>query len=160
MKKELFNRGITGIFVGLALEQIMAIFCSLTFGKGNFIAVKPEFAEAMGSELNAVILQTVLYIIYGIVTGMAGLMLGYGKWSIAKQTGVYVAIFSVGWFPILYVGHWIKHSIIGVFSFFVAIAVVFIIIWALLYISCKKEIRKLNECIKNREKDKSVAPNE
>ena len=160
MKKELFNRGFVGIFVGLALEQIMTIFYSLALGKGNYIAVTPKFAEAMGSELKAVLLQTVLFVIYGIVIGMAGLVLGYGKWSIIKQAGVYVSIFSAVWIPLAYVCHWIKHSIIGVFSCLVAMAVVFISIWALLYITWKIKIRKMNDCIKKRNEEKSVAPND
>ena len=161
MKKELLNRGFLGIFVGLALEQLVTILYSLAFGKGNYIAVLPGFAEAMGSELNAVLLQTVLYMFYGIALGIAGLVLGYGKWSITKQAGVYVAIFSVGWFPICYVSNMIRHSFVeSIFAFFVAIVVVFIIIWAVLYITWKKEIRKMNECIKKREKEKSVTPND
>ncbi len=152
MKKKLFERGFLGIFIGLAIEQFLTILYSLASGKGDYFAVIPEFAEAMGSELNAVILQTVLFAVYGIVIGMAGVILGNEKWSIAKQTAIYVAIFGAAWFPVAFVCRWIPHSISGIFAALCSLVAVYILIWAMLHITWKIEIRKMNERIqKNNE---------
>ena len=154
MKKKFFERGFWGFFVGLAIEPLLTIFVSLLLGKGDYMIVKPEFAEAMGGELNAVILQTALYGIYGICIGIAGLALGYGKWSIAKQTGIYVAIFGAGWFPVLFVCRWIPHSVSGALAFFGGLAGVYVLLWAMLYISWKINIRKMNKCIQKNSETK------
>ena len=152
MKKKLFERGFLGIFIGLATERFLTIFISLKSGNGDYMAVKPEFAEAMGSELYAVILQTVLFITYGIVLGMAGVVLGNEKWSIAKQTAIYVAIFGNAWFPVALVCRLIPRSLFGIFVFLCSLVVVYILIWAMLHITWKIEIRKMNKCIqKNNE---------
>ena len=76
MKKKIINRGLLGFPLGIAIGYIVSILVSLCAGDGMFHFAKPELVEKVGSELNAVILQTVLSGILG-----AGLQClpSYGK---------------------------------------------------------------------------------
>ena len=59
MKKKIINRGLLGFPLGIAIGYIVSILVSLYAGDGMFHFAKPELVEKVGSELNAVILQTV-----------------------------------------------------------------------------------------------------
>ena len=65
MKKEILKRSLFGAPLGIAIGVIITIIISLTVGDGRYYAVVPELVNDMGSEINAVILQTVLCIVYG-----------------------------------------------------------------------------------------------
>ena len=65
MKKEILKRSLFGAPLGIAIGVIITIIISLTVGDGRFYAVVPELVNDMGSEINAVTLQTVLSMVYG-----------------------------------------------------------------------------------------------
>ena len=60
MKKKLIQRGLLGIPLGIAIGFVITVVISCWIGDGSFYPVQPKLMETMGSELNAVILQTVL----------------------------------------------------------------------------------------------------
>ena len=78
MKNKMIKRGLFGFPVGIAIGFVITVIISACVGDGNFYPVTPELAGTMGSELNAVILQTVLCGVMGAV-------------------GIFVAIFITVW---------------------------------------------------------------
>ena len=60
MKKKMIKRGLFGFPVGITIGFVITVIISACVGDGNFYPVTPELVGTMGSELNAVILQTVL----------------------------------------------------------------------------------------------------
>ena len=60
MKKQIIKRGIFGFPVGIAIGFVITLIISACVGDGTFYPVTPELIDTMGSEMNAVILQTVL----------------------------------------------------------------------------------------------------
>ncbi len=49
----------------------------------------------MGNEINAVIVQTILYGILGVGFAASSVIWEIDSWSIVKQTGIYFSIISV-----------------------------------------------------------------
>lgn len=68
---------------------------SICIGDGFFYPVTPELVNKMGSELNAVLIQTGLSGIMGTGFAMASVIWEIDSWSLAKQSGIYFAIACV-----------------------------------------------------------------
>lgn len=60
MKKEMIRRGVIGFIAGISIGYVTSILVSLLIGEGTYQPCVPDFVEAMGSEINAVIIQTIL----------------------------------------------------------------------------------------------------
>ena len=73
MKKKLIGRGLIGFPVGIAIGYVITVIISICIGDGFFYPVTPELVNKMGSELNAVLIQTGLSGIMG--TGLQWLRL-------------------------------------------------------------------------------------
>jgi len=65
VKKKTIRRGLLGLPTGIAIGFVITLIISACVGDGSFYPVTPELIGAMGNELNAVILQTVLCAIIG-----------------------------------------------------------------------------------------------
>ena len=68
MKKNVLLRGLFGIPTGIAIGYVITVMMSAFWGDGSYYPCVPAFVDAMGSEIRAVVVQTVLC---GLV-GMAG----------------------------------------------------------------------------------------
>lgn len=148
MKKKLILRGLLGFPIGIAIGFVITILISLCAGDGSFYPVTPELMDAMGSELNAVILQTVLCGLMGTGFAMASVIWEMDSWSLAKQSGIYFSVACIVMLPIAYVTNWMKHSVSGVLSYIGIFSGIFLIAWLLQYSAWKRKIRKMNACIR------------
>jgi len=145
MKKRVFARILIGGPLGLALSFIIAILISLVKNDGIFYAVVPELVGDCGSELNAVILQSVLSILYGAAWAGASVIWEMENWSILKQTVVHLVICSIATFPIAYFTRWMSHTPAGIALYFGIFFGVYFIIWLYLYSTLKKRVKEINE---------------
>ncbi len=151
MKKKMFKRGLLGLPIGIAIGHVITLMVSAGFGDGGYYPVTPELIEAMGSELNAVILQTVLCGIMGAGFAAASIIWEL-DWSLAKQSGVYFLTASLLMLPIAYAANWMEHSLAGFLSYAGIFAAIFIAVWLTQYFSWKQKIKKMNAVVhKNKE---------
>lgn len=153
MKKKIVKRCLLGFPLGIALSQIISVFVSLCFGNGYYSPFVPELVEVMGSEINAVILQTILSGMLG--AGFAGCSLIWEKenWSIAKQTGIYFLLVCVIMMPTAYFTYWMEHSLKGILSYFGIFVLFFAVIWLIQYSIAKRNVKKMNGHLKKAKED-------
>lgn len=149
MKKKLIYRGILGCPLGIALGYVITVIISACGGDGAFHPVTSELAEAMGGELNAVVVQTVLCGIMGIGFAMASVIWEIDSWSLVKQSAIYFAIACMVMFPISYFANWMPHSPGGILSYVGVFIAVFVFAWLIQYFAWKRKIRRINEEIKD-----------
>ena len=149
MKKEILKRCLLGAPLGLAISTIITIIISLTVGDGRYYAVVPSLAQDMGSEINAVILQAVLSMIYGAAWGGASVVWDAEGWSLLKMTVVHLAVTSLATFPIAYLARWMPHSATGILLYFGIFVLVYIGIWLSQYSAMKKRVKEMNAKIQN-----------
>lgn len=147
MKKQIIKRGIFGFPVGIAIGFVITLIISACVGDGTFYPVTPELIDTMGSEMNAVILQTVLCGIMGVGFAMASVIWELDSWSLAKQSGVYFLIVCFIMLPIAYIANWMEHSIGGFLSYAGIFVGIFVIVWLAQYLSWKRKIKKINALV-------------
>ena len=149
MKKKMMKRMWIGLPVGIAMGYIITLIISACIGDGAFYPVAPEFAEKMGNELNAVILQTVLCGVIGVGFAAASVIWELDSWSLAKQSGVYFLVIGIFLLPIAYVANWMQHSVVGFLSYIGIFAGIFFAVWLSQYLCWKQRIKKMNDRVRH-----------
>lgn len=157
MKKKAFLRGLLGFPLGIALGQVILIVLSLFWGDGRFTPCMPDLAANMGSEIGAVMLQTLFCGIIGASFAASSVIWEMDKWSIALQTGLYFAINSLAMLPTAYALHWMGHSVGGFLSYFGMFILYFAIIWAVQYFFWKRKLKRLNARLQHLAGDERAA---
>lgn len=145
MKKKIIMRSLLGFPLGIALGYLITIFVSFGWANGYYSPCVPELISAMGNEINAVILQTLLSGIIGTGFAASSVIWEMDNWSLVKQTGIYFLIISVIMLPIAYFAYWMEHSVVGFLIYFGIFVLIFAILWITMYIIGKNNVRKMNE---------------
>jgi len=150
MKKKIFMRALVGAPIGLTISTIITIIFSLLFGEGAYFAVPHDLAAACGSEINAVLLQTVFALLYGAMWGSASVIWEMENWSLLKMTLTHLAVCSVVSFPIAYFMQWMPHSIPGALAFFGMFFAIYTVIWLSQYCAIKRQVAQMNSRLSGR----------
>lgn len=154
MKKKVIVRCLIGAPIGLALSTMITIAISLIVGDGRFYAVVPELIADCGTEINAVLLQSICSLLYGAAWAGASTIWEADHWSILRQTITHLIICSLCTLPIAYFMHWMDHGFFGILSYFGIFFAIYVIIWISQYMAIKKRIRQINsEVQKNNRMD-------
>lgn len=148
MKKKIIQRGLLGAPLGIAVSNLITVIISVFWGEGVYYPVTPQLIETTGSELNAVVLQTVLSCIMGAGFGMASVVWDMDSWSLAKQSGIYFAVICAVMFPIAYSAGWMPHTVSGAVTYVLIFVIIFAAVWIIQYAAWKKRIRRLNDSIR------------
>ena len=149
MKKKIILRSLLGAPVGMAISYFITILISLTVADGNYYPVVPELIADCGSEMNAVLLQTLFSLLYGAVWGGASVIWDMESWSLLKMTLLHLAICSIVTFPVAYFMQWMPHNIAGFLLYFGIFLAIYLIIWVSQYQSMKKRIDQINQKIQD-----------
>lgn len=147
MKKKIIERTIPGIFIGVAIGQIICVLISLTNGNGEFIVCVPDFVNMIGNEAAAAAVQTLLCGIMGGGFAAASVIWEMDNLSIAAQTGICFGIYALIMFPIAYFTGWMGHSAAGIISYIGIFTASFVFVWLMQYMAWKRKIKQLNKAI-------------
>ena len=145
MKKKVIVRGLLGFPLGIAMGYIITIIISLGWGDGYYLPVVPTLIDEVGSEIGAVVVQTLLCGLLGAASAAISVIWEIENWSIAKQTGLYFLGLSTAMFPIAYFAHWMERSFIGIVGYFAMFTALFIVIWVIQYLIWKNKIKRINK---------------
>ena len=113
MKKKVLLRCLLGAPIGIAITTIVTIIISLILKDGSYHPVMPKLVSDYGNELNAVILQAGLSLVYGAAWAGASVIWEAESWSILKQTVIHMIICCAATFPIAYFTRWMPHNATG-----------------------------------------------
>lgn len=146
MKNEVIRRSLIGIPSGVLISMIVTIGISFIIGDGAYHAVVPGLSADMGSEINAVTVQTVLSMLYGAVFAGSSVIWEY-DWSILKMTVVHFLIVSLATLPVAYLLRWMDRSIKGAVIYFGIFIAIYAVIWFTQFYIAGKKVRELNRGI-------------
>ncbi len=147
MKNAIIFRALIGAAIGQLISTAIAIGISLYIGKGSYLPVDPSLIESLGTELNAVIAQTVFSLLYGALCGGASCIFEVEGWSLTRQTVTHLVLSSIVALPIGYFLNWIEHSALGILSFFGIFIGIYAIIWISIYLSIKIRLNSINKAL-------------
>jgi len=150
MLKKCIGRGLLGLPLGIAIGYCIAIVISACIGDGQFHPVAKELIDTTGSELAAVVLQTVLSGLMGAGYAAASVIWEIDSWSLARQSGVYFAVACVLMFPIAYIANWMEHSLAGFLSYAAIFVGIFVCVWLSQYFVWKSRVRSMNEQLQDK----------
>lgn len=148
MKKNIIQRALIGFPIGISIGYVITIIISVIIGKGSYYSVTQRLAEAMGSELSAVIVQTIVCGFMGAAFAALSLAWETDSWSIAKQSFVYFVGAAVIMLPAAYIMGWMQRSLKGFLMYTGPFVVAFLIIWIVQYFVWKSRVQKLNKGLK------------
>ena len=144
MKKEIMKRSLMGFPIGITIGQFITILISLKWGNGDYSPYVPELVSAMGSEIHAIILQSILCGILGMGFATASFIWQIDHWSIVRQTGIYFLTISIIMLPIAYFAYWMEHSLVGFLSYFGVFVFIFVILWVITYVMGRYNVKRMN----------------
>ena len=144
MKKEIMKRSLIGFPIGITIGQFITILISLKWGNGDYSPYVPELVSAMGSEIHAIILQSILCGILGMGFAAASFIWQIDHWSIVRQTGIYFLTMSIIMLPIAYFAYWMEHSLVGFLSYFGVFVFIFVILWVITYVMGRYNVKRMN----------------
>lgn len=145
MKKEALLRGLQGFPLGIATSYIITIIISLSIADGNFYPCPPFLAIEIGSEIGAVVLQTILSGILSASFAAASVIFQNDDWSIVKQTGIHFCLTSPIFLTIAYILQWMERSFWGFIRYFVVMIIIYIVIWLIIYIVLRHKLKSINK---------------
>lgn len=147
--KKIIARTLLGAPIGITIGYLITVVISVTMGGGEYYPCVPGFADTVGSEINAVVIQTLLCAVMGGGFGAASLIWEEESWSIARQTGTAFAAYSLLMLPAAYIAQWMEHSVAGVLSYFGIFAASFVFVWLVQFAAWKIRINKINSRIRH-----------
>lgn len=156
MKKLILLRSINGFFIGIAIGNILSIIFSLIFANGYYSLSLPQFVDKVGTQINAVVIQTVLHGIIGAVFSGASTIWECEKWGLLKQTISYFTICFTVMMPIAYYLEWFNDDLKTIVIFIAMFIFIFLIIWIVIFIYIGIKIKKINKKIKLNKKFKNT----
>ncbi len=155
MKKKVFRRILIGFLSGAVVGNLIAML--IASGSGAFYS--PMLVERFGTPAAAIIMQTLLSALIG-VAGMGGMSL-YDETDLplAASTSIHYVIVEAAFVTAALLLRWMKTAAeIGIMSAFMFAA--FAIIWGIMFVIHKKEVKQLNEINEQKEIHRKDTENE
>ena len=138
---------IMGAFIG---NGITAAFASSADG---FVIVAPQLSEEYGY-VTAIILQTVVSGLLGIIT-FAGTVVYYSeRFSIAAATLIHMSLSMVTMALVSNFLWWTDRTLEGTLLFLLFIFMIYVLIWVSITVSYSIQIRQINEALEKRRSGK------
>lgn len=150
MKKKIILRSLIGAPIGVTISHLITVLISIAMADGNYYPVVPELIETCGSEMNAVLLQTLFSLLYGAVWGGASVIWEMENWSLLKMTVTHLVICSVITFPVAYLMWWMPHNIAGFLLYFGIFLAVYLFIWISQYRTIKRQLDQINHKVQEK----------
>lgn len=144
MMKKVLRCAAQGAPLGLAIGYAITILLSFFWGGGEYLAVMPSLAEAMGGEAAAVAVQALLCAGIGAAFSALSLVWRREDWSCAKQTAVYFLGASLAMLPSAWLAHWMEHSLAGFLGYSAIFLALFLVFWLAGWAAARRTARQLN----------------
>lgn len=143
--KKIVSRVLYSFSIGISCSVGISLFLSLLFGEGKYYPFAASLVFFTGSEVKAMLLQTMLSGILGSVFGGMSFIWEIERWSILKQTAVYFLSVSIPMMGISYLLYWMEHSFNGFLLYFLIFVMVFFVVWLFNFAIYWFKVRRINQ---------------
>ena len=143
--KKIISGAFIGVGIGFTLNLIFSII------NGEYYAGVPSFLEKYDSTLMAVTVQTLIYMLLGIIQAFSTDIMNNQKRSLLSNTIIHFSIIFLPLLIVAYILHW-GRDLLGLLVIGFSILGVYFIIWVVSYLSIKSQIDKINQTISKKDK--------
>ena len=142
MKKQVFHDAAAGVPIGL----ILSIIFSLIYAPSTYAPLSPE--SLVGQVMAQHQVHGALVLLYcTLIWAAIGILFNFGNrlfsrdWSLLRATLTHFFLMLVGFIPLATLAGWFPFHWIFYLQLIIEFAIVYLIIWAILY---KREARKVD----------------
>ena len=143
--KKIVSRVLYSFPIGISCSVGISLFLSLLFGEGKYYPFAASLVFFSGSEVKAMLLQTMLSGILGSVFGGMSFIWEIERWSILKQTAVYFLSVSIPMMGISYLLYWMDHSLNGFLLYFLSFVMGLFVVWRFNFAIYWFKVRRINQ---------------
>jgi len=140
------KRAVMGYVLGMAVGVVITLITGYA-GTGTAVYFAPELKEAMGSELGALTAQVLLSGLFGAICFAC---MGFHEMERLGLLGsclLHYASIMASFFPIAIFLHWFELDPLSIGIMVAVMTAGYFIIWVIMYLRYKAEVRKLNELL-------------
>ena len=142
MKKRLLAKSLIGLAIGAPVAHAITMLVNY-FARGQYLVCMPELTEKLGLA-GAVIAQTLLGAIFGMIAFGGMCFFDIEKWSLLQASMAHCALILVAYIAVGLLLHWFSFDIIPILIMAFMIILVYALIWLIMYVLWKREIREMN----------------
>ena len=140
---------ISGAFIGVGIGFTLNLIFS--FLNGEYYPGIPSFLNQYDSMLIAITVQTLIYMLLGIIQAFSTDIMNNQKRSLLSNTIIHFSIIFLPLLIVAYILHW-GRDLLGLLVIGFSVLVVYFIIWVVSYLSIKSQIDKINQTISKKDK--------
>ena len=143
MLASFWKRAGIGFLMGMVIGNMIAWLTSA--GGGAFYSA--EFASRLGGMVPAAILQTLLSGLLGAGSMGSTVVYEIERWPLALSTAAHYLIIEAFYVPVALLLEWVDSLPALLISMGIQL-IIFFIIWLIMYLRYKAQVRELNELLK------------
>lgn len=151
MKKRLIARSLIGFAVGAIIAHTITLLVNF-FDRGQYLICMPQLAEKFG-HTGAVVAQTVLGALFGMVALGGTCLFNIEKWSLLRASVVHCTLILVTYVIVGLLLHWFSFHIIPMLIMTCIVVFIYALIWFVMYVIWKRDIRQMNQLVEEYIKD-------
>jgi hypothetical protein len=138
---------ISGAFIGVGIGFTINLIYSHAYG--YYVSGVPSFIQQFDTELYAITLQTIIFMVLGVIQSYSSDIMKNEEKSLTYNTITHFIVIMSPLLVVAYVLHW-SRNLIGILSIGILISLVYGIIWIAMYLGIKAQINKINSNIQHR----------
>ncbi len=150
MMKKTIRYASIGFLLGMAIGNFIAFFFARMNGSDQLFSA--SLISRFGSETSAFIIHTLLSGVHGALSFSGIIFYEIEEWGLAKATFLHCLLINTSFLINGLYLEWIPFDLPFILVSTSMITVMFFIIWIVMHIRCKKEVRDLNDLLQ-KEKD-------
>ncbi len=151
MKKRLIIRSLIGLVVGALAVHAITLFVNY-ISRGEILICMPELIEKLGLT-KAIIVQTVLGALIGIIAIGGTVLFDIETWSLLRATVAHCALILFSYLSVGMLLNWFSFHIIPILIMTGGTIIAYALVWLIMYAIWKAEIRNMNRLTEEYKKD-------
>jgi hypothetical protein len=150
MKRQQISKPVIGLVSGSVIVHILTLLVNY-FSRGEWLLCMPELVESMGWS-RAIIMQTVLGGLFGMVSYGGTCFFDIEKWSLLRASLVHCLSILITDLIVGGILHWFSFHLISILIVSGSVILIYILIWLALYSHWKRQMREMNTLTKKYKK--------
>jgi len=141
MKHRLITKTLTGLFIGALIGNVVTLLVNY-FTEGKWMICMPELIERFGLG-GAIALQTLLSGIFGAISLGSMCFHDIDGWNMLRSSIAHCLTILISFIPAGLALYWFSFDISSILIISGVIIICYSIIWLIMYILWKREMREM-----------------